>query len=299
MVFTLKLVFRKLRMIKVSYLVSYDYEMFLTSVKQLYPYVNKIVLAIDKDSRTWSGNKFTIPDSFFEEVKNFDKKNKIEFYFDTFYLPSLSPIECESRERNMVLKKLGFGWKIQLDVDEYIYDFETVAKYLKKYWYFCLFPKVTPICFRGKLITLYRKLDDGFLFIDSNEIFSFITNQDYNVKTRNNYKIRNHSTNINVIHQSWARSEEEIQFKIKNWGHRDDFDTQSYFDFWKSLNSSNYSEHENVHPIVPTVWNKIFFLKASSIDDFIFKFKKIKPQKLIFIEVSKIKKALLNKLFKC
>ena len=259
-------------MISVSYLVSYDYDLLLTSIKQLYDDVDKIVLAIDNESKTWSGNIFKIPDSFFEEVKLFDKKDKIQFYFDQFYLPDLTPTECESRERNMVLKKLGKGWKIQLDVDEYIYDFKKIAKYLNKYWYLNLFPKLTPICFHGKLITLFRELPDGYLYIDNEEKFPFITNQTINTHTRGNNKIKNHFSNIKVIHQSWARSEEQIHLKIKNWGHRDDFDTEKYFQFWKGLNSSNYKEFKDIHPIIPEVWNVLEFMPSNSIDDFIAKF---------------------------
>ncbi|MEZ0184319.1 hypothetical protein AB9T89_18900 [Flavobacterium oncorhynchi] len=259
-------------MISVSYLVSYDYDLLLTSIKQLYDDVDKIVLAIDNESKTWSGNIFKISDSFFEEVKLFDKKDKIQFYFDQFYLPDLTPTECESRERNMVLKKLGKGWKIQLDVDEYIYDFKKIAKYLKKYWYLNLFPKLTPICFQGKLITLFRELPEGYLYIDNEEKFPFITNQTINTHTRGNNKIKNHFSNIKVIHQSWARSEEQIHSKIKNWGHRDDFETEKYFQFWKHLDISNYKEFQNIHPIAPEVWNLLKFMPSNSIDDFIAKF---------------------------
>lgn len=259
-------------MIKVSYLISYDYYMLLTSVKQLYQYVDKIVIAVDKDFKTWSGNRFEIPESFFEEVQTYDTRNIIEFYFDQFYIASLSPMECESRERNMVLKKLGRGWKIQLDVDEYVYGFKEVKKYLNKYWFLTLFPYYTPLCIQGNLITLYRELPDGYLFIDNNESFPFITNVNYNTHTRRNNKIRNHNSNIKVIHQSWARPEHEIVQKIKNWGHRDDFDTKKYYEFWKSLNSENYKNYKNIHPIVPEVWDKLNFMTANSIDDFINRF---------------------------
>ena len=65
--------------IKVGYLLSYDYEMFLTSVKQLYDHVDKIVVGIDKDFRTWSGNTFNIEKSFFNDVEKFDVEKKIFF----------------------------------------------------------------------------------------------------------------------------------------------------------------------------------------------------------------------------
>jgi hypothetical protein len=285
-------------MIKVGYLVSYDYNMLLTSIKQLYDYVDGIFIAIDRDRKTWSGNDFEIPQSFFDEVKSIDSKNKIEFYFDNFYISELSPIECETRERNMLLKRMGKGWLIQLDVDEYVYDFSKVAKYLKKYWYLTLFPKLTPIVFRGKLITLFRQLIDGYLYIENNERFSFITNQSNYTYTRNNHTVKNHYTNINVIHQSWARTEDEIQMKILNWGHRDDFDTQKYFEFWKNLSSSNYMNYENVHPIVPEVWDKLYFLPSASIDEFISKYESNNLQEFIFLDKKGMIKALFNKIIR-
>ncbi|GGA88903.1 hypothetical protein GCM10008015_31800 [Flavobacterium palustre] len=220
-------------MIKVGYLVSYDYNMLMTSVRQLYSYVDKIVVAIDKDYKTWSGNSFIIPDSFFDEIKAFDTKNIIEFYFDNFYISSLTPMDCEIRERNLVLKKLGRGWKIQLDVDEYVYDFEVVSKYLKKYWYLTLFPKFTPLCFTGKLVTLFKEVENGYVFIDNDERFPFITNQNFNTHSRRNIHIKNFYSNISVIHQSWARGERDIKIKVENWGHRDDFNTKDYIQFWK------------------------------------------------------------------
>lgn len=281
-------------MIKVSYLVSYDYEMFLTSVSQLYDYVDRIVVSIDKDRKTWSGNNFEIPDSFFEEVKRFDKNNKIDFYFDTFYLTHLTPMENETRQRNLVLSKLGKGWKIQLDVDEYIYDFKTVAKYLDKYIFLTYFPRLTPICLKGKLITLYRELAEGYLFIENNEQFPFITNQDNNTHTRNNNKVRNFQTNIKVIHQSWARSEKQIFIKIKNWGHRDDFNTQEYFEFWRSLSIENYKSAFNFHPLSPNVWNKLVFLKSANVNEFIMQYSKTNKQELISMPLKKIFKTAIK-----
>lgn len=282
--------------LKVGYLVSYDYSMFLTSVSLLYNDVDKIYVTIDKDRKTWSGNQFEIPSSFFDEVKQYDKKNKIEFYFDKFYIPELSPIQCETRERNMLLRKMGKGWKIQLDVDEYVYDFKSISNYLKEYWYLTLFPKLTPIVFNGKWVTLYRQLPEGFLYIENEERFSFITNQSDYTYTRNIFKIRNHFTNFNVIHQSWARTEDEIQLKINNWGHRDDFDTQKYFKFWKSLNCINYKEYKNIHPLSPEVWNELQFLSSSSIDEFIEKYKLNNKQVLIPIDNKNIIKTAIKKL---
>lgn len=282
--------------IKVGYVVSYDYDLLLLSINQLYKNVDKIYIAIDKDRKTWSGNLFEIQDSFFAKIRQLDVSNKIEFYYDSFYVPSLSPSECETRERNMLLKKMGRGWLIQLDTDEYVYDFNKLSSYLNKYWYLTVFPKYTPIVFRGRLITLFKKIPEGYLYFDNDEKFSFITNIPNYEACRANKSIRNYFINCNVIHNSWGRTDDELLIKIKNWGHRDDFDTQKFFEFWKKLNYLNYSSYKNFHPIVPEVWNQLYFIKSKSVEDFISIYAQNNEQKLIGIKTAIAFKALFNKL---
>lgn len=260
----------KLAKIKAGFIVSYDYAYLFNAIAPLYSYANKIVLAIDENNLTWSGNKFVIPQSFFEAIRELDRDNKIELYFDNFYIPELTPMECETRERNMLLNKLGNGgWKLQLDVDEYIYDFNSISKFLHKNWYFTIFPRFTPMQFRGKLITLFKQVEDGFLYIDNEERFTFITNGYKNDASRVNTKRRSFYTNIAVIHQSWARNENEILTKILNWGHRDDFDTMSFFEYWKKLDNNNYQEYINFHPFNPKFWQKLEYIRAANINEFI------------------------------
>lgn len=284
-------------MIGVSYLLSYDYNYFFTSVKQLYPYVAKIVVAIDSDRLTWSGNKFEIPQSFFEDVKKFDTRNIIEFYFDKFYIAELSPMECENRERNLALAKLiNYKWKVQLDVDEYIYDFAEIVKYLEKHCYLAVFPKLTPVLFKGKLITIFKTLDSGYLYIDNKEQFNFITNQNQNSFVRNNDKCSSFKFNAAVIHQSWARDEEEIWMKVQNWGHKNQFDAQRYISFWNGLNLENYKSTTNFHPLSPAVWDKLHYIEAVSIDDFIYKYSQNHPQQLEDVSIKLLFKTLKRKI---
>lgn len=271
-------------MIGVSYLLSYDYKYFITSVKQVYDYVGKIVVAVDIDRLTWSGNKFEIPESFFEEVRAFDTRNIIEFYFDKFYVPDLLPMACENRERNLALAKLSdCKWKVQLDVDEYIYEFGKIAKYLKKYWYLALFPKLTPVAFKAQLITLFKTLDNGYLYSDNNELYNLITNQNYNTIGRNNDTCSIFKFNAAVIHQSWARDESEIWMKVQNWGHKDQFDAKKYIAFWNELSYENYEKKENFHPLNPPVWKKLYFIESFSIDEFIAKYSLQNPQNLFYV----------------
>jgi len=281
-------------MIKVGYLISYDYDLIFPSLLQVYDHVSKIVIAIDKNRKTWTGNAFEIPQSFFDQLTAFDHKRKIVIYEDDFSIPELTPMQNETRERNMLSKKMGRGWLMQLDVDEYIYEFDKVAKHLRKLNFLLIWPKMTPVIFRARLITLYRKLDDGFLFIDNEERFPFVTNYPHYTIARDNGEIKSIFTGINVIHQSWAREEGEILQKIKNWGHSADFDVMKYFEFWKTLNSSNYLEHKNIHPIIPKVWNELHFLKSTDINDFINKYALANPQRILPLKFKKQVKLVLQ-----
>jgi hypothetical protein len=256
-------------MIKVGYLISYDYNMIFSSMDQLYNHVDEIYLAIDKKRLTWSGNQYELPDTFFEEIKSFDVKKKIKFYFDDFYKEDLSPSECDTRERTLLSRKMGKGWLLQIDVDEYIYDFEKIANYLRKKWHLLLFPSLTPVVFRANWITLYKQLDDGFLYIKNNETFPIITNVPFYEYCRENNSVINVQTNLQVIHQSWARTDEEVATKLKNWSHRKDFNTSKYLEFWKNLTSENYQSFTDFHPVYPKDWNKLFYIKSGGIKNFI------------------------------
>lgn len=279
-------------MINIGFLVSYDYKYLITSLKLVYDFSNKIVLAIDKNYTTWSGNEFFIPDSFFYEIIEIDKRGIIEIYKDNFYIKKLSPMECETRERNMLSKKLGKGWKIQLDSDEYIYNFEILSSFLKKHSYLTSISKLIPISFKGELITLFKQTKNGFFYIENKETFPFVTN-------KNTYSIARKTSNtifvnlcIKTIHQSWAREYEEIEQKIFNWGHKNDFNSKKYLLFWKSINSSNYKNTKKFHPIVPEAWVELKYMKAINLDQFIKKYS-VKEKQNIVIDEKKLLKDLL------
>jgi hypothetical protein len=273
--------------------------MIFTSLEEVYKHADTIHIAIDRERKTWSGNDIEIPQSFFDRLKDYDTLNKITLYFDTFYVPSLTPMECETRERNLLLKQMGKGgWFIQLDVDEYIYDFQSVVTFLKKNKWLTWFPKLTPFSIKGTLITLYKELPEGYLFIDNGEKFSFITNIPHYDVARYNHSIRIHDANISVIHQSWAREEKEIKRKIENWGHRDDFDTSQFFEFWKSIQMKGYEKIQNFHPFDKVTWNKLHFIESRSIQEFIEKYATKNPQKIHDIPVKKTLKIMLKNILR-
>ena len=63
-----------------------------------------------------------------------------------------------------------------------------------------------------------------------------------------------------LLHNSYARSEDDLYKKLKNWGHTKDFDINKYFEFWKNINLDNYKNVKNFHPLSPETWGELIFI---------------------------------------
>lgn len=250
--------------IKIGVLISYDYEYFKHSLPCYYKHAHKIVLAIDKERKTWSGEKFEIEPAFFDWIEKIDTDKKITLYEDKFYDPGLSTAECDTRERNLLAKQLGEGgWHIQIDSDEYFTNFKEFVGFLRT---------KEPVAQKEAVqiftpfITLFKKLEDGFLVIDGRtENIAMATNKPEYHYIRNVKDVKKINSPSLVTHQSWARSHNELQKKLGSWGHRDDFNTESYLKLWDTIDNFNYKYIRNFHPLTPTVWPALSLINTHNI----------------------------------
>lgn len=250
--------------IKIGFLVSYDYEMLKTSIPLVYDYADKIVLALDKERRTWSGNTIEISDSFFTWIKEIDTHKKIELYEDDFYDSALSVIDNDTRERNMLGMRMGEGgWHIQIDSDEYFLDFNGFLEQLKA------IQPTEKVTVQVPLMSVFKKMEDGFLYTKGTlEYCALATNFPtyHNCRASKTNKVLSINNTL-VIHESWARDEAELEKKFKNWGHKDDFNVTSFFNLWKALDKYNYRYLRNFHPLSPKTWHSLGFIKGKEITD--------------------------------
>jgi len=252
-------------LVKVGFLISYDYMFIKDSLPRVYPYADYIAFAIDSERKTWGGESFEIPDSFFEWVKDFDKENKIHIYEDSFSIPTLSSIECDVRERNMLATFMGYdGWHVFVDSDEYFFDFKSFKEYLLS------LDINIPTQVYAKLITMFQKDNNGYYIIMTNETYPVATNNPNYVGCRlsGDFKIEKY-TDFNVLHQSWAREDDEIKLKIRNWGHNTDFDIDAYYSFWKMINKQTYKYARSFHPLDPWLWPSLEYFDTKDISDLI------------------------------
>lgn len=255
-------------LIKVGFLLSYDYDFLRTSIPLVYKEADMIVLAKDYQSRTWSGTRFTIEPDFFDWLKLIDIDQKIKIYEDDFYRPELTLLENDTRERKMLGVYLGSGgWHVQLDADEYIVNFKGVVEFLKTKSLFLKDPVKKSVNFCMNFHVLYKQVRGGYLYVKGKpEIYQVATNNpDYTAcRKTNGIEI---STGFDIIHHTWARKPEEVRMKLENWTHARDFDTKSYFNLWNAIDENNYKYISDFHPMVPGFWKSLDYTKAETLTE--------------------------------
>lgn len=267
--------------IKVAFCAAYDWYFLKHSLPAVYQQADQICIAIDKDRISWAGKPFAIDEEAFAAfLKEIDRDGKIKLYQDDFHRPELNPMENEVRQRNLMAKAMGEGgWHLQLDSDEYFIDFPGFVKYLKS-----MPPVSRPINVVCPLLILYKTVEQGYLLVESMEpetieYIAIATNRPaYEHGRKNGYF--NVKTDFALVHQSWARNEQEIKAKIDNWGHKEDFDTEKYFERWKSLDENNYKEYKDIHPVLGRIWPSLRKVEAASIQGLIEHFRRNPPVQL-------------------
>ena len=257
-----------MKKIQVGFLLSYDYEKLKKSIPPVYNAADNIFIAMDKDLRTWSGETFEVADSFFEWVKNFDVDNKIQFYKDDFYVSELKAIENDNRERHMLSLQMGIGnWLVQVDSDEYFFNFENFVKDLRKYDKYLDDPENNNIQISAFLINLYKYTDGGILYVKEPTRGIMATNFP-NYKVARNTRKRIVYTHNLLLHESIARTEKELLQKFINWGHNIDIkDKDAFMNKWRTTNKSNYKKREDFFYIEPEKWKQLEFCEGQNVEE--------------------------------
>jgi len=255
-----------MKKIHVGFLLSYDYELLKLSLPPVYKAADRIFLAHDKDFRTWNGKNFTVDPNFFIWLKEFDVDHKIEIYTDNFYLPELSTIENDTRERTMLSEKMGIGnWLIQVDSDEYFIDFEKFVSDLRIFDHYLDNPEKNKIQIAAFWLIIYKYTNEGILYVDKPLKAVFATNYpNYKYARRTNERVI--YTNNLILHESVSRSEADLRFKLENWGHNKDVN-KDFLNKWVAVDETNYMNYENFYYIEPERWKKLEYFPTKNISE--------------------------------
>lgn len=250
-----------MRPIHVGILISYDYQYLPLCLSRIYDSADKITLAIDKHRRTWAGKPYDFDETFLAEILANDPQNKISLYEDDFSMPNLGTMECDRRERRMLRQFMKSeeesAWHLQIDTDEYFVDFPGFVEFLHE----------VERNYKGnvtvmpRLATIFKLDSDGIILTKDKKDTGCFPVACYGgcrfSPAPDDIEIK---CDFKVLHQSWGRSEDEIKYKISNWGHNADFDTDAYFEFWKSINRFNAPYITDCHPLSPKCgWNRLVF----------------------------------------
>jgi hypothetical protein len=276
-------------MIKVGFCVAYDWELLKNSIPRVYAHADIICLALDKDRKSWSGNKFDFDDkAFYDFVQSIDTDKKITIYEDCFSLPELNARQNCNRHRMLIAEKMGKGgWHIQVDSDEYFLDFGAFVDELTRI-HKSPTGKEKPINVCPMLIPIFKKIENGFLLVDFKsklpETAPFATSKpDYQSARQNGHF--NILVPVFVLHETWARNEADLWFKLNNWGHaaeelKSDEVKLNYFNTWKNLNLNNYDKVENIHFVNPGAWPALRYEKGNTVEELI---KNFQPPKISWL----------------
>ena len=256
-----------MKKIHVGFLLSYDYDKLKNAIPPVYEAADAIFIAEDKEYRTWSGKRFEVDPLFYEWVRKIDTENKIQIYKDDFYLPELSPIENDTRERIMLSNQMGIGnWLIQVDADEYFLDFPKFVKTLRKYDRFLNDPAKTPVQISGFYINMFKFIENGLLYVNHLNKVLLATNYPGYMYARQTKKRIIYTDNL-VMHECVARSEKDLMTKFTNWGHALDFDIAEYIKKWKSVDKYNYKEMENFFYLDPNGWKSLDYIETKNLEE--------------------------------
>jgi hypothetical protein len=248
-------------------LVSYDYRFLLTTIPRYLPYVDEVILGVDADGLTWSGERFEIPTSFFEELRQLDgASNRIRLVARSFYSPSRSPMENDVAERNALSFEVTEGnWIVSIDADEQLLNPDEFFRFLGR-------QRGDDVSVEASWITVFKDLGDSLLLVaaqadGSLEHFPIATRQRGAFVAARRTDAPTILSPAIALHYSWGREKEELLQKLLNWSHSRDFDVRKYFDFWLSVNEQNYSAIRHFHPLSPDTWSRLTRVKKVDLEN--------------------------------
>jgi hypothetical protein len=266
-------------------LISYDANRFLAnSIKRYYNYVDEIVLGIDKDRITWSGNPFSInEDALWSELSQIDGDSKISIIEENFHQSEVA-IENDNYERNFLKEQCAHDWIFSFDADEMLVN-------AKDFFYnFC--PIVEPYMHKMDICmtwaTPYKVLadDEGnshvLVIANPDDTPFFGENQGVVTSKDSTFTYARWTDKsgaggnrlmspLVALHWSLCRPEKELHEKIHNIGHSDLVEKDPFYQIWSQVTWENFHELENFKTsgLGQAQWPKVIPIPFDQVEDYI------------------------------
>ena len=266
-------------------LISYDANMFLAdSIKRYYNYVDEIILGIDKDRVTWSGNDFSIDeDSLWSSLSQIDGDNKISIIEENFHQSEVA-IEYDNYERNFLKAQCSHDWIFSFDADEMLVNtkkfFLEYCPLVENYY------NKVDICMVWA--TPYKKLEDesgkSHTLIIANEDDTPFFGENQGVVTskdstfvyarwtdKSSSGAKRLMSPLVALHWSLCRPEKELHEKIHNIGHSDLVEKDPFYQIWTQVTWENYHELQDFKTsgLGGAQWPKLSAVPDEHVEDYI------------------------------
>lgn len=259
-------------------LVSYDAKYLPKSIEKYYEYVDEIVLGLDKDRVTWSGNSFKFDESkLWSELSAIDGDNKITIIEENFHQSNVA-IENDNYERNYLKSHCSHDCIISVDADEYLlnskdffYNYLPLAhKYLHK----------ADICMNWA--TPYKQIGDTLLVIANENNTPFLGENQGFVTHKNSTFTYARWTDVSAagenrlmspliaIHWSLCRDKQDLHTKIHNIGHSDIVEKDPFYSIWKDVDLTNYHTLRNFKTsgLGGAQWPKLHAIPIAEVEEY-------------------------------
>lgn len=234
-------------------LISYDSHYLAGSIEKYYPYVDEIVLGLDKDRISWSNNPFSFDEAkLWSELSAIDGDSKITVIEENFHKSAVA-IENDNYERNLLKGQASNEWVISIDADEYLVNarefFIDFCPLVEKY------NKKVDICMTWA--TPYKTIDDTTLIIANNDGTVFLGENQGILTHKNNTFTYARWTDLSAagnnrvmsplvaIHWSLCRNQADLYEKINNIGHSDIVEQDPFYAVWSDTTLENYHTMKN------------------------------------------------------
>jgi hypothetical protein len=229
-------------------LIAYDAEMLPRSIESYYDYVDEIVLGIDKERISWSGNEYKFNEiELWTALDKLDVDKKIKVIEDNFHRSSI-PIENDNHQRNFLKQHCTHDWVFSFDADEVLINprefFIDFCPLVEDYDIDLMFYWFLP----------YKETQDGTLFISdasrqhffNEEVQGFATSKTntftYCRWTNNQKKIQ---SPLAILHYSFCREDAKLELKRNNFGHSVESKQDPFYDIRKQVGLGNYHQLVN------------------------------------------------------
>jgi len=235
--------------------VAYDYRYFFKGLASVYDIADEVIVGIDKDRLSWSAKPYQMD---FAELRagidRIDTRKIVRIVQDDFHSKA-TPMENDNHERSVLSLACKKGnWIVQIDSDEQALNARDFRAWLATADRQC--------DVQAKWITVFKTFGDQCLVANEPDARVSVATTCPGIycyaRETGRPKV---TSNLLLLHFSWGRTRDELEQKLTNWGHSQDFDVPKLLELWDSVNLTNFKQFRNFHPLYPELWHSLSLVK--------------------------------------